>query len=222
MKLKGYSNSVIGAREQNEDSFLVDDLKGLYAVADGIGGGLKGEVASQMVVDGLKNQRTEFDSLKEVFYRLQAEILQESLETLGGALMGTTLSCVEIKNDKATICHVGDSRVYFFDGHILRQMTEDQEIYDENLKGTVLNSYLGIESDIHPLRIVQETMTIGPGQSFLIASDGLFKQMTDMRIVNLIRENLKTPEKLVHQLCEEASHTEHSDNVTVVYVQMTE
>lgn len=222
MKTKGYAHTVVGGREQNEDSFLVDESQELYAVADGIGGGLKGEVASQMAVEGLKEHRHKFDSLKEVFQSLQAEILQESLDTLGGALMGTTLSCIEVQGDRATICHVGDSRVYLFDGHVLRQMTEDQEIYDEHLKGTVLNSYLGIESDIHPLRIVMETISITAGQSFLLASDGLFKQMTDMRIVNLIRENLKTPEKLVHQLCEEASHTEHSDNVTVVYVEITE
>ena len=220
MKFKGFAHSVVGGREQNEDSYLIDDLQGLYAVADGIGGGLKGEVASQMAVEGLRDRRKSFDSLKDIFHSLQADILQESLETLGGALMGTTLSCVQIEEDKATICHVGDSRVYFFDGNVLRQMTEDQEIYDEHLRGTVLNSYLGIESDIHPLRIVQETISIGPGQSLLLASDGLFKQMSDMRIVNLIRENNGNPDKLVHQLCEEASHTEQSDNVTVVYVQL--
>lgn len=222
MKIKGFAHSVVGGREQNEDSFLIDDSQFLYAVADGIGGGLKGEVASKMAVDGLRERCGSFDSLKEVFFSLQADILQESLDTLGGALMGTTLSCVQVSNDKATICHVGDSRVYFFDGQILRQLTEDQEIYDEQLKGTVLNSYLGIESDIHPLRVVQETMPIAAGQSFLLASDGLFKQMSDMRIVNLIRDQRENPEKLVHQLCEEASHTEHSDNVTVVFIQLLE
>lgn len=222
MKTKSYFNSVVGGREQNEDACLVDDSLGLYAVADGVGGGLKGEVASQMAVQGLKNYRPEVETLKDVFQILQKEILQESIETLGRALMGTTLSCVEIKNNKATLCHVGDSRIYFFDGNVLRLLTEDQEFYDEVLRGTVLNSYLGIESDIHPLRIVQETISINPGQAFLLASDGLFKQMSDMRIVNLIRENLKTPDRLVKQLCDEASHTEHSDNVTVVYVEISE
>lgn len=220
MKTKGYFKSVVGGRDQNEDSYLVDDTQQLYAVADGVGGGLKGEVASQMAVDGLKNYRQEVESLKEVFQILQSEILQESMDTLGSAYMGTTLSCVEINNHKATICHVGDSRVYFFDGQVLRQLTEDQEYYDEKLRATVLNSYLGIESDIHPLRIVQETVSVVPGQRFLIASDGLFKQMSDMRIVTLIRENLNSPEKLVDQLCEEASLVEHSDNVTVVYVEI--
>ena len=220
MKTKGYFKSVVGGRDQNEDSYLVDDSQQLYAVADGVGGGLKGEVASQMAVDGLKNYRRDVESLKEVFQILQSEILQESMDTLGSAYMGTTLSCVEINNHKATICHVGDSRVYFFDGQVLRQLTEDQEYYDEKLRATVLNSYLGIESDIHPLRIVQETVAVVPGQRFLIASDGLFKQMSDMRIVTLIRENLSSPEKLVDQLCDEASHVEHSDNVTVVYVEM--
>jgi len=222
LKTVGHAYSVVGGREQNEDAYLIDDVQGLYAVADGIGGGLKGEVASRMAVEGLKELRDNFDSLRDVFHVLQSNILQESLDTLGGALMGTTLSCVEIQNGKATICHVGDSRVYFFDGNVLRQLTEDQEIYDESLRGTVLNSYLGIESDVHPLKIVQESMMVGSGQGFLLASDGLFKQMSDMRIVTLIRQHIQTPDKLVHQLCEEASHTEHSDNVTVVYVGITD
>lgn len=222
MKTKGFFHSVVGGREQNEDSYLSDDVQGLYAVADGIGGGLKGEVASQMAVEGLKNYRADHETLKDVFKVLQAEILNESNETLGGALMGTTLSCVEIKQDKATICHVGDSRVYFFDGKVIRQLTEDQEFYDDSLKGTVLNSYLGIDSDIHPIKISQETIVVAPGQGFLLASDGLFKQMSDMRIVTLIRENLDTPQLIVEKLCEEASHVEHSDNVTVVYVEITQ
>ena len=148
--------------------------------------------------------------------------MSSDLETLGGALMGTTLSCVEIKDKRATICHVGDSRVYFFDGLVLRQLTEDQEFYDEHLRGTVLNSYLGIDSDIHPLKISQETIPVASGQGFLLASDGLFKQMSDMRIVNLIREHLMNPQQIVEKLCDEASHVEHSDNVTVVYVEVTE
>ena len=222
MKTKSYFHTVIGTREKNEDSYLAEDSMGLYAVADGIGGGLKGEVASQMAVEGLKKYRPEIQSMREIFQLLQKEIHQESMDTLGEALMGTTLSAVELKNNKATICHVGDSRVYFFDGNVLRQMTEDQEIYDEQLRGTVLNSYLGIVSDIHPLRIVQETMVVAIGQRFLIASDGLFKQISDMRIVSLIRENLGTPERLVEQLCEEAAHHEYSDNITVVYIEINE
>ncbi|MBM4302820.1 MAG: serine/threonine-protein phosphatase [Deltaproteobacteria bacterium] len=221
MKTTGYYHSVVGGREQNEDSYLSDDSLGLYAVADGIGGGLKGEVASKMAVDGLRTHCQERNSLRDIFKVLQEEILNEANETLGGALMGTTLSCVEINEDKATICHVGDSRVYFFDGQVLRQMTEDQEFYDDHIKATVLNSYLGLDSDIHPLRISQETLTVASGQRFLIASDGLFKQMNDMRIVTLIRENLTTPQKLVELLCDEASMVEHSDNVTVVYVEIS-
>lgn len=221
MNTRGFFHSVVGGREQNEDSYLSDDTQKIYAVADGIGGGLKGEVASAMAVEGLKNYRSSNESLREVFKVLQAEILNEAVETLGGALMGTTLSCVEIHGDKATICHCGDSRVYLFDGSVIRQLTEDQEFYDEHLKGTVLNSYLGIDSDVHPLKIVQDTIAVAPGQAFLIASDGLFKQMNDMRIVTLIKQHLSSPQKLVEELCEEASHVEHSDNVTVVYVEIT-
>jgi len=51
MKSKGYSHSVIGKREINQDTSLVVDEVGLYAVADGIGGGLSGEVAADIAVE---------------------------------------------------------------------------------------------------------------------------------------------------------------------------
>ena len=53
MQAKGYGHSVIGSREMNQDSFIIDNALGLYAVADGVGGGMRGEVASKMAVEGL-------------------------------------------------------------------------------------------------------------------------------------------------------------------------
>ncbi|NBW98165.1 serine/threonine-protein phosphatase, partial [bacterium] len=56
MKVTGFGYSVIGGRETNQDSFLVNNENKLYAVADGVGGGLRGEEASKMAVEGLQKK----------------------------------------------------------------------------------------------------------------------------------------------------------------------
>lgn len=220
MKTKGYFKSVIGGREKNQDAWLINDEMGLYAVADGVGGGLQGEVASQMSVDGLLQYRKEGMTMLEAFHRLQDEVYQEAMDSFGEALMGTTLSAIEFSGNKMSVCHVGDSRVYHYDGHLMRQLTEDQEVYDESMKGTVLNSYLGIDANIYPIRITQEIYTVQPGQRLILASDGLFKQLSDMQIVTMLREKIENPTELLDTLCREASKAEYSDNVTVVYVEI--
>src|SRR4051812_37511048 len=110
MRIQGYARSVIGGREMNQDAFLVNNDKKLYAVADGVGGGLKGEVASQMAVEGLDAHCKTASELRATITTLQEAVLKEALETIGEALMGTTLTAVLIDNGSVNLCHVGDSR----------------------------------------------------------------------------------------------------------------
>ena len=220
MRIKGYSHSVIGGREKNQDSFLINDAKALYVVADGVGGGMKGEVASKMATDGFERLATTENDLSRVMTQLQEDVLKEALDTLGEALMGTTCTVVRIANYLATICHVGDSRLYLFREPIMRQLTEDHEYYDEGMKGTVLASYLGIPSDIHPLKILNEQVPLQTGDRLILCSDGLYKQMTETRMAAMIRELGSMPEGLVKTMAEEAAQKEHSDNVTIVYVEV--
>jgi PPM family protein phosphatase len=224
MKTKGFSHTVIGSRELNQDSLLVDDTLRVYAVADGIGGGLKGEVASKMAVDGLAAHMKANAKIGEAFKMIQQAIYNEALTSFGEALMGTTMTSVQIVDDAegayANLCHAGDSRCYLFDGNLLKQLSEDHESYDENFQGSVLNSYLGIDIRSYALKIQEETVRLKAGDRLLMCSDGLYKQLTEMRIIALIRENLMDPENLLKILCEEASKAEYSDNVTVVYVEI--
>jgi protein phosphatase len=217
MKVTGYGFSVIGGREMNQDSFLVDNNLKLYAVADGVGGGLRGEEASKMAVDGLQKNYQPGELLKPVIERLAADVLKEALESCGGqALMGTTLTAVQATDNLIHLCHVGDSRAYLFDGTSLRQLTEDHEFYDEESKGAVLCSYLGLDTRVHPLLIQEETIDVKPGQALLICSDGLYKQIPEMQLVNKLRTDISHPTNLLEQLCNEASKVEYSDNITIV------
>jgi PPM family protein phosphatase len=218
MNVKGYGCSVIGSREMNQDSFLVNNEMMLYAVADGVGGGMRGEVASQMAVAGLKAKFQPTHSMKPVFEELQQNILKEAMDSLGEPIMGTTFTALSVSGTVCKVCHVGDSRCYLFGGGVLKQLTEDQEFFDENIQATVLASYLGIPTDLHPLTILEETFPIKAGYSLLLCSDGLYRQMTEPRMVELIKHETSNPENLVKVLCDEASKHEYSDNVTCIYV----
>lgn len=220
MQIQAYSHSVIGGREMNQDSFLCLPERGLFAVADGVGGGLQGDVASRMAVEALSSVHVTSENIRMIVESAQEAILAEALRTLGDALMGTTLTAVVLRGDQATLCQVGDSHCYLIAEGCLRQMNEDHEVYNETVGGTVLCSYLGLPPDVSPLKIQRETFTVAPGNRLLLCSDGLYRQLTDIEISSLIRENAAAPQVLVEKLCEEAvAHADYSDNVTVVYVE---
>lgn len=222
MKFKGYAKSVIGSREKQQDSFLVEDANALYAVADGIGGGYNGEVASQMAMEGLKSRFQPSVMMSDIAKYLQKSIYMEAINQFGEALMGTTFTSVRLLMDEATLCHIGDSRLYHFDGTVLKQMTVDHELFDEQMNGTVLCSYLGIEEKQFPLKIQEENFKVKAGDRLILCSDGLYKQIEDARFVELLKLHNANPEQLLETLTTEAAKANHSDNVTVVYVQIEE
>jgi protein phosphatase len=221
MHFKGYSITSIGSREMNQDSLLCDNDRALYAVADGIGGGLRGEVASLMAVTGL-SAHPEEGKLSETFATLQAAIFKEAIDSIGEALMGTTLTAILLSGHTGQICHVGDSRCYLYSKSILHQLTDDHESYDETLQAPVLSSYLGIPQDIHPLTIQEEIVTVNGGDRLLICSDGLYKQVSESRIAEVIRDNIANPEEILRILSAEAAQHEYSDNISIVYIECTE
>lgn len=220
MPVKSYSLSVIGSREMNQDSLLCDEEKGLFAVADGVGGGLRGEIASRMAVEGFKIYAPPTGSLVPVIQRLQEDILKEAMESLGDALMGTTFTGVRVNGTEATMGHIGDSHCYLFTQSHLKLLNEDHETFDEGMGGPVLSSYLGMPSDVFPVRIQQEVFAVAPGDRILLCSDGLYRQMTDMRISQLIQVHFAVPQEMLAAMCAEASASEYSDNVTIVYLEI--
>jgi serine/threonine protein phosphatase PrpC len=221
MQWKGFAATALGSREMNQDAFLINDSRGLYAVADGVGGGARGEVASKMAVDGLEQKHPDDGTrLSRTIEALQEAVLKEAMDSLGDALMGTTLTAIHIIGHCAELCHVGDSRLYVYSDNLLRQMTEDHETYDETFQGPVLSSYLGLPPEYYPLRVQEEMIPIKAGDRLLLCSDGLYKQISERRVQDLIQAHLTDGQTLANTLIEEAGRAEHSDNITVVYVQI--
>ena len=129
-------------RPQNEDSFLEQAERGLFAVADGVGGAQAGDVASQMAVEILSeafaNRAPNGDA--EVLMRVAIERANESVHQMAHDLpqlstMATTVVALHISGNIATIGHVGDSRLYRLDakGNLHRE-TGDHSVVEEEVR----------------------------------------------------------------------------------------
>ncbi len=218
MRATGYSISVLGSRKENQDAFLVDNERQIFAVADGIGGGERGDIASLMAVTGI-GAHPEEGRLRETVETVQQAILKEALESLGEARMGTTLTAVRFRDTKLELCHVGDSRCYKLREGLLQQLTTDHETFDEGYGGPVLSSYLGIPTDMFPFQVQDEDFVVAPGDRLLLCSDGLYKQIEENELIQIIQTESSDPAAMLKTLADKASSASHSDNVTIVYIE---
>lgn len=220
MKLKIGSFSLIGGRKKNEDSLLVDERLGLFAVADGVGGGYQGNVASKMVIERVHRARLEGHTLRKGFDLAQSELIAYSRAHFGDALMGTTLTAIEMKSDGILLVHIGDSRAYSLHGLMVRQLTEDHEAYEESMKNPVLSEYLGMPDELVPLKIQAEAIRYSGLQRFLLCTDGLHRQLTDQQIASIIGSSGGEPQLIVQAVCQRAAQMEDSDNVTAILLEV--
>jgi len=130
-------------RPMNEDSFLADAGRGIFVVADGVGGADAGEVASQKAVDVLneafRDQVSDGEDVEDLMelaiQRANSAIHQMAAEHPRFSMMATTVVALHLDGSRATIGHVGDSRLYRLnpDGKLLRE-TDDHSIVEEEVR----------------------------------------------------------------------------------------
>ncbi|MFH2007550.1 MAG: protein phosphatase 2C domain-containing protein [bacterium] len=151
----GYGLTDVGRRRQhNEDAYLIDDTRGLYVVADGVGGHAKGEVASAEAVEQIQNWVIRHDALlseyhrdhsEDCFYRLRRTVesgIQSACYLIHSMAqlepdrkgMSTTMSMALVVDTLVLIGQVGDSRVYLMRDGEATQITEDHTLINYKLK----------------------------------------------------------------------------------------
>jgi len=127
-------------RKNNEDSFLILPEFNLFAVADGMGGHNAGEIASALAVEALKKRAPELTSTNtdQIQHWMQAAIHEANREVFEASLrdeqtegMGTTLTALVVKNNKAVIGHIGDSRIYLWRDAAFSLLSEDHSMVNE-------------------------------------------------------------------------------------------
>ncbi len=226
-------------RPLNEDSFLVDADRGIFVVADGVGGADAGEVASQTAVDVLNDAfRTKIthgedveDLMELAIQRANSSIHQMASENPRFEMMATTVVALHLDGNRATIGHVGDSRLYRVspDGSLHRE-TEDHSIVEEEVRAgrmtpeqaanhpskNVISRALGAEASVEAdMKVIE----VEDGSAFLLCTDGITRHLPD----NELRE-LLTSGQAPNDLCEEMKvrcyQRGAEDNLTAVIVQV--
>jgi serine/threonine protein phosphatase PrpC len=118
--------------EGSEDSYFIDDDNGVYAVMDGVSGSGGGDRASQFVKQKLAN--LDLVNLEISIKQIDEDLADRNNDQ--GVTNFTTLTLIHIKNNKATLINIGDSRIYRFRKSRLKQLTIDDDFLSlhENLK----------------------------------------------------------------------------------------
>src|SRR5512132_2123022 len=195
-------------RPLNEDSFLSDIERGIFSVADGVGGAEAGEVASQTAIEVLDEafrhrlDGADVEDLMELaIQRANASIHQMAQDHAKFSMMATTIVALHLKGNIATFGHVGDSRLYRLtpDGKLHRE-TEDHSIVEEEVRAgrmtreqaanhpskNVISRALGAEESVE---VDMKTMDVENGTEFLLCSDGITRHVSDVEIRQLLLSN---------------------------------
>lgn len=230
-------------REQNEDAVYVSDANHdaatengiLVAVADGMGGYQRGEVASRLAIDTLRDEYFASDvgptdipiRLKQAFRKANELIFANGSAEGEQNMMGTTLVAAVIRGNDLTVANVGDSRAYLVRADRLTQITRDHSLVAEQVAAgamteqearesqhrNIITRALGhrqrVDVDIFEIRLL-------PEDRLLLTTDGLHDYVDEEEMVSTVLS--RHPEDASRDLVSLALEHESNDNVTAVVV----
>ncbi len=226
-------------RSGNEDSYLVLPERGVFIVADGMGGHAAGEVASEMAVqiiarglEGIlgKNDDEGARMMRKAIIQANAEIYQRTMNEPEKRGMGTTATAMVVNGNRFIVGQVGDSRAYLFRDGQLVQITKDHSYVQEQVDAgnltpeqarthpysNVITRCVGANSDVVPdvFMGMVETNDVA-----LLASDGLTGMLEDQELLTILQTG-ETPARMVDRLVSEANRRGGLDNITVIIVRI--
>jgi serine/threonine protein phosphatase PrpC len=242
----GARTDVGRARENNEDCFRAAPEINLFVLSDGMGGQSSGEVASRLASEAIIAHCCEAatnpslpiigkrdEGISDAANRLASAIrlansavraaAQENAALSG---MGATVVAVILTNERASIAHVGDSRVYRLRNGELQQLTQDhsfvgeqvrqglmtvQEASSSNLQNVLLRA-VGTDEEVE-VEVNEELFA--EGDILLLCSDGLTKELSDSQIANVLAQT-DDPQEAADQLVDMANEAGGGDNITVI------
>jgi protein phosphatase len=258
----GVHTDVGRVRGDNEDRWLVFDLQRrqplkstagdalplqlpgyLLVVADGMGGMMGGERASQLCVDTLAEQLTarlgvqeapERDALCQIVLDAVCEanerIYREAASDKKLSGMGTTLTAALLGGSTLSIVQVGDSRAYLIRQGEVRQLTRDQTVWESMLASgqdpdqalakapwkNMLMQAVGAQAQVEPVLTEHE---LQPGDAIVLCTDGLYRVVNGEEIAEKLKAE-RSPEAEARALVALANEHGGPDNVTVIVCQV--
>ena len=233
-------------RTRNEDCFgafepadpAVLRTRGrLFVVADGMGSHARGDVASRLAVETVRDVYYDH-ALPEMLPRAlhlsvqtaNTVVYREGQRDVGEPRMGTTLTMLVVRDHEAFVAHVGDSRAYLIRGTQIRQLTEDHSLVSELVQKGVLSA---AEAEHHPsthiiLRALGTSREVavdvhGPlsliaGDTLVLCTDGLSRLVTPNEIRRLAQGS--SPHQACERLVSLANRRGGPDNITLQVIQI--
>ena len=217
-------------RQNNEDSLIVIEPE-TFVVADGMGGQAAGEIASQLLVETVKNFLSKTPAtwdekiLSQAILSANKVILNVARQNPEYQGMGTTATILYLNGGQAYFAHVGDSRLYQLRNNFFKQITEDHSYVETLVRSGDLTPE---QARVHPLKNVL-TQAVGVideiyidaanfpvefGDIFLLCTDGLTNMVDDETIAKI----LQTAQNPADALIEAALAAGGKDNVSVIVV----
>lgn len=239
-------------RRGNEDCFLVADLStgksgltpevsnhrvgsygSLLVVSDGMGGAVAGEIASDLSVNGVREEMLRATHLTDVSRRLQHAVeitnrlvWQHAQENPHLAGMGATLTAVLCHGPKAYVAQVGDSRAYLVRGGRIKQLTKDQSLVQllmdakairpeqaNQVPNNVILQALGTRPEVV---VAMTSVDLCAGDFMLLCSDGLSNKVTSDDMRDVIVRCATDLAASCRQLIELANARGGEDNITTL------
>jgi serine/threonine-protein phosphatase Stp1 len=185
-------------RKRNEDAVLNCPQRGLWAVADGMGGYQRGDIASQLIVthlgelpyDGNFDERV--ISVRQCLHWLNRRMTQELTHTANRAdsIMGSTVVALLIEGNRGACVWAGDSRCYLLREGRLHQLTRDHSLMEQLIEeqnmtaeqarqqpnARALTRAIGASEQLK-LEVLE--FEACPGDVFLLCSDGFYQGFDD-------------------------------------------
>ncbi len=241
-------------RSKNEDAILINDiliseknfssvlaleiprdvsLTQLFMVADGMGGHQKGEVASFLVLDHLRRERSKIITQKQLFQTLQeTKILlnQYAKEHRNAYGLGTVVAGLWMYWDQYVVFNVGDSRVYWYKDNDFMRLSKDHSVVEELKDAGYIN-----EDDIrtHPEKHIVTSCIMGDDEKtiksifmksykedffkeskVLICSDGLWEMLYENEIYSCM--SIELPFNVCECLKNKAFNNGARDNISFI------
>jgi len=208
----------------------------LFAVADGVGGQDRGEVASKTAIESVvrgfaasHSGESLISLVPKLVQNANAKVIEKGL-TYEGSSMSTTLVACAIRFDRVVVAHVGDSRCYLIRDLHSKQLTQDHTVVNEQLRmgilsrteaGTAITKNVLSRSLGANLIVSVDTVEQGliRGDVLLLCSDGLHNSVKERDIVAAVHGHTKLGDSAA-ELIELANQRDGTDNITVQLVRI--